>query len=101
MSQQPSTEIVSPGIDQIPIEGIRAIGRIFAEGEAKYGRDNWKNSPEGADNYERERLRHAIDHLYRWAHGDREEEHLPKVAWFCVTQIWRESQRGMSPERTE
>lgn len=27
------TEKVTPGIEQIPLEGIQALGRIFAEGQ--------------------------------------------------------------------
>ena len=88
-STKPQSEQVSPGIDQIPFEGLEAIGEIFAEGEKKYGRDNWKQDP-GNEPYNRERTRHAIRHLMLWANGDRSENHLAKVAWFCVTTIWRE-----------
>jgi hypothetical protein len=89
----PITEQVSPGIDQIPYEGIEAIGEQFALGEPKYGRDNWKRSPEDAQ-YDQERTRHAMRHLWLWANGDRSENHLAKCGWFCVTQIWREKQRA-------
>lgn len=88
----PKTEKVSPGIDQIPFEGIEEIGKCFAEGEKKYGRDNWKNQ-NNAEVYDQERSRHALRHLYLWINGDRSENHLAKVAWFCVTQIWREKNR--------
>lgn len=90
-----SSETVSPGIDQIPFAFIERLGGIFAEGEAKYGRDNWKKG-NSDPSYERERLRHAIRHLYLWADGDTREDHLTKVAWFCCTQIFRESQRGQT-----
>lgn len=92
-SSKPKTEVVSPGIDQIPFEGIEAIGAIFAEGEPKYGRDNWKKGA-GDIEYERERTRHAMRHLWLWANGDRSEDHIAKVGWFCVTQIWRERNRN-------
>jgi hypothetical protein len=85
----PKSETLSPGLDQIPFVGIEAIGAIFAEGEKKYGRDNWKKQPNN-DEYNAERTRHAIRHLFLWANGDRTEPHLAKVAWFCVTTIWRE-----------
>lgn len=87
----PTTETLSPGIDQIPFEGLEAIGAIFAEGETKYGRDNWKQQPSNKA-YNQERTRHAIRHLMLWANGDRSENHLAKVAWFCVTTIWRDQQ---------
>lgn len=90
MTAKPRSEVVSPGIDQIPFEGVEAIGAIFAEGEVKYGKDNWKQDPSNEE-YNRERTRHAIRHLLLWASGDRAEAHLAKVAWFCVTTIWREA----------
>lgn len=85
----PKSDIEYPGLDQVPFEGIAAIGAIFAEGEIKYGRDNWKKQPNNLT-YNAERCRHALKHLFLWANGDRQEPHLAKVAWFCVTQIWRE-----------
>lgn len=89
MTETPQSEKLAPGVDQIPFEGIEAIGAIFAEGEKKYGINNWKKQPDN-DDYNRERTRHAIRHLMLWANGDRSEPHLAKVAWFCVTTIWRE-----------
>ncbi len=90
-STAPKSELLSPGVEQIPFEGLEAIGAIFSEGEKKYGRDNWKQQPNNAE-YNKERTRHAIRHLMLWANGDRQEPHLAKVAWFCVTTIWREKQ---------
>lgn len=87
----PSSDTLCPGIDQVPFEGIEAIGLIFKEGEEKYGRDNWKKQPDNKE-YTAERTRHAIRHLWLYANGDRSEPHLAKVAWFCVTTIWREKQ---------
>jgi hypothetical protein len=87
----PKSELLAPGVEQIPFEGLEAIGQIFSEGEKKYGLDNWKSQPNNTE-YNRERTRHAIRHLILWANGDRSEPHLAKVAWFCVTTIWREKQ---------
>lgn len=86
---KPLSEVLSPGIDQIPFDGLEALGAIFAEGEKKYGRDNWKKDP-GNPDYNAERTRHAIRHLMLYANGDRSEPHLAKLAWFAVTTIWRE-----------
>ena len=83
------SETLSPGIEQVPFEGIEAIGAVFEEGRVKYGVDNWKKAI-GDKGYQTERTRHAIRHLTLWANGDRSEPHLAKVAWFCVTQIWTE-----------
>ena len=95
MTSKPKTETVSPGIDQIPFEGIEAIGEIFAEGEPKYGRDNWKRGVDDTD-YDQERCRHAMRHLWLWSNGDRSEDHLAKVGFFVVTQLWRERRRQQS-----
>ena len=88
----PKSELLSPGVEQIPFEGLEAIGQIFSEGEKKYGLNNWKMQPDNIE-YNRERTRHAIRHLMLWANGDRSEPHLAKVAWFCVTTIWREKNK--------
>ena len=93
----PLTEGLAPGVEQVPFEGMEAIGSIFSEGETKYGRDNWKNQPDNIE-YNRERTRHAIRHLMLWANGDRSEPHLAKVAWFCVTTIWREKHSGKTKD---
>lgn len=92
-SNKPKSEVLYPGIDQIPFEGIVALGSIFAEGQRKYGRDSWKLGGDDIE-YEEERTRHAIGHLMKWSNGDRSEPHLAKVAWFCFTQLWRESNRS-------
>lgn len=89
MQDRPKTEKLSPGIEQIPFEALEACGEIFAEGEIKYGLDNWKKGVNDKE-YQNERTRHAIRHLMKWANGDRSEPHLAKVMWFCVTQIWTE-----------
>ena len=88
---KPSSEILSPGIDQIPFESLEELGAIFAEGEKKYGRGNWKKDPSN-NKYNAERTRHALRHLFLYANGDRSENHLAKVMWFCCTTLWRSKQ---------
>lgn len=90
------TEVIGSNMDQIPFQAIEAIGAIFAEGEKKYGRDNWKKGILDAE-YQRERLNHAILHLQKYANGDNSEKHLAKVAWFCVTQLYFDLQRVHAP----
>lgn len=85
---KPKSEKLCPGVEQIPFESLERLGAIFAEGEKKYGLDNWKTSPEDKE-YNTERTRHAIRHLMLYANGDRQEDHLAKVMWYCVTTIWR------------
>lgn len=87
-----NTEGIGSCVEQIPFEGLEAVGRIFAEGMKKYGKDNWKNDPSAE--YRIERCRHAIRHLMLFANGDRGEEHLAKVAWFCLTEIYLSKKLG-------
>ena len=96
---KPKTEELAPGVEQIPFEALEELGYIFAEGEKKYGRDNWKKQPDNKE-YDNERTRHAIRHLMLWANGDRTEPHLAKVMWFCVTTIWREKNKGIKHNPT-
>jgi hypothetical protein len=76
---------VGTGLTMIPFYSILRIGAIFIEG-LRYGRDNWKKGVNDKE-YQEERLEHAILHLIKWKEGDRTEDHLAKVAWFCVTQL--------------
>ena len=95
----PKSEKLNSGIGQVPPSAIRAIGLIFAEGEEKYGRDNWKSGA-GNPTYQAERLEHAESHLLEFKEMFMDEQYLDKkypsvfkkrllakVAWFCVTQI--------------
>lgn len=84
--QKAKTEVLGTAIRQIPVHSLQEIGRIFEEGAAKYGRDNWKKGVNDKE-YQEERLEHAITHLLRYANGDTSENHLAKVAWYCVTQL--------------
>ena len=86
------TEELSTFMEQIPFEGMEALGKVFAEGSVKYGEGNWKTNP--TTPYRKERCRHAIRHLMLWANGDRQEAHLAKVAWFCFTELWCQKHCG-------
>ena len=80
------TEILKSDISQIPYVPLVRIGLIFVEGEGKYGRNNWRKGV-GDIPYQRERLNHALHHLLKYSDGDTTEDHLAKVAWYCVTQM--------------
>jgi len=73
------------GIILIPMYSIYRIGKIFIEG-LRYGRDNWKKGVFDKE-YQEERLEHAFNHLILYKEGDTSEDHLAKVAWFCITQM--------------
>lgn len=76
---------VNTGLTLIPLYSLLDLGKIFIEG-IRYGKDNWKKGV-GDKEYQEERLEHALLHLIKWKEGDRSEEHLAKVAWFCFTQL--------------
>ncbi len=60
----------------IPPEALRAWGRAFAEGAAKYGVDNYlKGIPTS------NLLNHAIHHLLNAFEGDTSEDHLGHALW--------------------
>lgn len=76
---------VGTGLVMIPFYSILRIGAIFIEG-LRYGRDNWKKGVNDKE-FQEERLEHALLHLIKYKEGDTTEDHLAKVAWFCVTQM--------------
>lgn len=97
MGDKAKTDILGTGISQIPFEAENRIGRIFVEGAAKHGMDNWRKGV-GDRAYQLERLEHAIAHLKVYAHwlqygeylgqtkDGQMEDDLAKVGWFVVTQ---------------
>lgn len=87
-----TTETVGSSVEQIPYIALEELGKIFFEGQNKYGVNNWKDSP--SPSYRLERLRHAIRHLFLFAENDTSEKHLAKVLWFCVTELALESKYG-------
>lgn len=104
-----TTELLSEiaGIDQIPFSALCRIGAIFAEGEHKYGRDNWRILGDDRERiaYTRERYRHALRHLMTWFleyEGIRKptgEDHLAKVGWFVATTMEREELEALKENK--
>lgn len=80
-----ASDKVGTGLVLIPLYSLLNLGKIFIEG-LRYGRDNWKKGVNDKE-YQEERLEHAILHLIKYKEGDRSEEHLAKVSWFCFTQL--------------
>lgn len=56
--------------DSIDPRTLLALARVHAEGDAKYGRDNWR----GIDAVDH--INHAIIHLVAHLAGDRSDDHL-------------------------
>lgn len=95
MSQSAKTDVEAFSLTQIPCKSLERLGAVFREGEAKYGRGNWRRGV-GDTAYQLERANHALKHLLWYVHwletgeqlGNGEDEtNLAKVAWFCVTQM--------------
>ena len=99
MRKSVQTDVEAFDLTQIPLSAEIRLGRIFKEGESKYGKGNWRN---GAENiaYQLERANHAIKHLKIYIHmlehgeyiGELRDDAMPeddlaKVTWFCVTQM--------------
>ena len=80
-----ASDKVGTGLVLIPLYSLLNLGKIFIEG-LRYGRDSWKKGVNDKE-YQEERLEHAILHLIKYKEGDRSEEHLAKVSWFCFTQL--------------
>ena len=68
--------------DEISPYGLEALAKVCREG-FKHGKGNWRDhpQPEGVV------INHAISHLVKYMQGDREEDHLAKVAWGMFTLI--------------
>ncbi len=81
----PKTDKSNTGLVLIPFHSLFRLGAIFIEG-LRYGKDNWKKGINDKE-YQEERLEHALVHIAKWKEGDRTEDHLAKVAWFCFTQM--------------
>jgi len=94
-ANKPKTEVLGTALRCLPYEGLVEIGKIFEEGRKKYGLDNWKKGINDTA-YQEERLEHALRHLMLWSNGDRAENHLAKVAWFCLTQLYFEARNNGS-----
>lgn len=70
------------GYDQIDWEAEKRISAIFIEGEAKYGRGNYKKGLPFTDIYN-----HMRNHLNLYREGDRSEDHLAKAAWGAIVMM--------------
>lgn len=75
---------IRPRHDLIPIEFLDELASIFEEGLKPrpgmpngYG-DSWKS---GGEDFTRDCLNHASNHLHLYMNGDESENHLSKVAW--------------------
>lgn len=85
---------IRPRHDLIPLGFIDELASIFEEGREPrpgmpegYG-DSWKA---GGDDFLRDCLNHASNHLHLYMDGDRSENHLAKVAWNVLCVKWHKN----------
>lgn len=81
-----------PRYDLIPACALRRYAERCGLGAQLHGDDNWKRGA-GDLEYERDRLNHTIEHLLKYASGDRSEDHLGAVLWGAGALCWFEEQR--------
>lgn len=68
---------IKPRYDLIEREFLEGIAKVLSTGAEKYGEFNWQN---GQERFAKDCINHVIEHVYRWAHGDRSEAHLMHAA---------------------
>jgi len=103
------TSIVGPDLAGIPYTALVALGKVIAEGAARYGDLNWLkglNDP----GFRRERRKHALLHFAAWNHLQEfgtlppeatNEDHLAKVFWFCMIELHFQELQKAALERDE
>lgn len=84
---QGKRDVIRPRHDLIPIEFLDELASIFEEGRKSrpgmpegYG-ESWRK---GGSDFTRDCLNHASNHLHLYMNGDRDENHMAKVAWNCL-----------------
>lgn len=89
-----------PRYDKIPFEGFYRLAKRYGMGcdKPEYGPDgdNWKA---GNSDFWRDAGNHATEHLALYLRGDRSDDHLAAVAWYCFSRMWREAREGESKEQ--
>lgn len=76
---------IGVAMDEIPARAILGVGRVLYQGMKKYGRGNWRALDPRED-----QVNHAINHLYLWLSGDRDEDHLTNA--ICRTLFAKEQE---------
>lgn len=81
---------------KIPYCALRRLAARYLLGSERYEKQgqrllfeqsNWQH---GDREFFTDTYNHVIEHLYRWADGDRTEDHLAAAAWGCFALIWAE-----------
>ena len=89
-----SAERAGQRYDLISPIGLRRLAETCHEGAVKYNDFNWEKGMPIHDI-----LNHAIDHIYTFLSGNRDEDHLAHAAWNCFAamhsqELWPELNEG-------
>lgn len=77
------TQDGKPRFDLIPVGPLKRLADLYTRGAVKYGESNWtKGQP--VSRYYASLLRH----IYAWASGDDEEDHLISAVWNAFAIVW-------------
>ena len=79
----------SPRYDLIPYAAQRREADRWAKGAEFHGENNWQRGRHDPV-FQRDRLNHLIEHIKKWADGDRSDDHLAAVRCGAAMLIWFE-----------
>lgn len=69
----------------LPPTALLAVSEIFREG-IRYGEYNWEKGKDDPE-WLIERHEHMLRHLNLFQSGDRSEDHIAKIAWWCLIML--------------
>lgn len=72
----------------VDYESVRAIAETHAEGDARYGMENWQKGLPVSN-----LLNHAMEHLFKMLAGDTTESHLEHAIWNLGKVRWMAKNR--------
>jgi hypothetical protein len=71
----------------MPYVALRRIARRYGEGAKTHGKRNWEGGVPASDTFD-----HIQEHLYKWASGDRNDDHLAAAGWgICALMFYEEN----------
>jgi hypothetical protein len=76
-----------PRYDLMPLCALRRWAERLDYGARKHGAKNWTLGKDDAD-YRRDRINHTIEHLLKYANGDRSEDHLGAAMCGIGFECW-------------
>ena len=79
-----------PRYDLIPVEALKREAIRMAEGARAHGENNYRVGARDK-RFIVDRINHAIEHLLKYANGDRSEDHLAAVRCNAGMLIWLDS----------